>query len=107
MDHSISTACFKISFFLLKIALRTGHLLESCAIPPFLYFLIKTGFEDSTVKGLLTCFAVQRGATSGYMVNKRESDGGGHRALSIIGHLILKRLEKRAAEGFPRKHKPV
>lgn len=43
---------------------------------PFLNFLMKTGLEDSTVNGLLTCFAVQRGATCGYMGNGGEGDGG-------------------------------
>lgn len=33
--------------------------------------LIKTGFEDSAVNGLLTCFAAWRGATCGYTGGER------------------------------------
>ncbi len=38
------------------------------------------------------CFAVYRGATSRYMGNRGEGGGSGHRALSITGHLGLKRI---------------
>lgn len=59
--------------------------------------LIKAGSKGSAVNDPLTCFAVWRTATCGYVGNRGESGGG---AESSINHWTHHRSQKKKQQGF-------
>lgn len=105
MNHSTATACLKILFFNQVSSCWQDLQRNLVQFPPFLKFLMKTGFENSTVKAPSTRFAVWRVATSNM---GSRGEGGGRWTRSTINHRTP-RSEKnpRAAGGFLRKCKQV